>query len=96
MPCESGPSYDPSGDLDKVTRILCGVLRKLSDYEISPNKLLDAEGQEWWQEHQAQDARREAAERAAQEREQRRQDALAKLSPEEKSLLGLRLSFQPS
>ncbi len=43
--------------------------------------------EEWWADHQAEDARRKAAEEAALEA--RKQAALSKLTPEERELLGL-------
>ena len=43
--------------------------------------------EEWWADHQAEDARRKAAEQAALEA--RKQAALSKLTPEERELLGI-------
>ena len=81
--------------LDSVTRMLCGILDQVESAE-DPVKLEDlpAETQQWWREHKAADAERNAEvarqERAAKQHEDLRQRGLMKLTPEERKALGLR------
>lgn len=45
--------------------------------------------EKWWDEHKAEDHRRKKAEAEKQERERLRTEALSKLTPEERSALGI-------
>jgi hypothetical protein len=96
MPCydgngPGGVSYyeDPSTRrrLDLATRVACEVLRNHSAPVIKES--FSKEVQDWWAKHQADDARREAAEKAKKAREKARVTALAKLTAAERKLLGL-------
>jgi hypothetical protein len=95
MPCRSdyGDAHNDSGlktELDKVTRLLCGVCRDYErNYGLPVSALGDVELGRWWEEHKAADAKRVAREKAAEEKEQKKRQALSKLTPEEKKLLGL-------
>lgn len=75
-------------EVQTFTRILCEAC-----------KAIDAQGrmgayslelQLWWRDHQEQDARHEREQREAAAREEAKQRAMAKLTPEERAALGLR------
>jgi len=91
MPCDSGRSaYEESEriirrKLDAVTQMLCWLCRVTEPEVIAMNPNLVA----WWAAHQADDARREETLRLEVEAKRQRQEALAKLSPQERALLGL-------
>ena len=94
MPCRGGgPAYESYENpetkrrLDLATRVACEVLRGHSGHYIQTS--LSKETRDWWAKHQAEAARREAAERAKQEKEKARAAALSKLSEAERKLLGL-------
>jgi ABC-type cobalamin/Fe3+-siderophores transport system ATPase subunit len=102
MPCQSYDSRweDHSDDRDKIrelkkqadmlARIACKALAELEANEIEDILLLrDDEVREWWQAHKEAD-RKAAAARAEKERKEKvKEEALAKLSHEERELLGL-------
>ena len=67
--------------LDAMTRRLC-EWSKAND-----PRTLSLEFQIWWRDHQAFDRKREATERAIAERDALREQALAKLTPEERKAL---------
>ncbi len=103
MPCMS---YDddwrkqPSDDrkikelkaqADKLARIACKALGALEAMEKEDFLLLkDDEVREWWQTHQEADRRARAEAQAKQERKEAKERVLAKLTEEEKILLGLK------
>lgn len=97
MPCR----YDPPGgspeekirkqfrkDLDSLTRMLCVASNRLEKENLM--HLLPDENKEWYENHKKQDAAREAEERKKKEAENRRKAALAKLSDEDKKILGIK------
>lgn len=101
MPCQS---YDTSWaetsndrdvkrlkkEADKLARIACRALQELEDNGIEDMLLLkDDETREWWLKHKEAD-RKAREKREAEERRQRMYDeALAKLSQEEREVLGI-------
>jgi len=94
MPCRSDDRYDCDSskpELDKVTRLLCDVCKHLEKGHSasfifnSPSELST-----WWKKHQAEDQKREAVEKAEALKEQKKRDALNKLTDEEKKLLGIK------
>ena len=102
MPCQS---YDNSWDrgdddrrkirelkkqADMLARIACKALTELEDNKIEDLLLLrDDEVRAWWQAHKEAD-RKAAAARAEKERKEKiKEEALAKLSHEERELLGI-------
>ena len=97
MPCMSYDD-DPHADLrewkkktDKLARIACKAMTELTEQGKADFLLIkDDEVREWWEAHQIADRQaREAREK--KERENRiRQEALAKLTPEEKKILGIK------
>ncbi len=103
MPCvyeDDGRSIDAeiarkrAEELDKVTRLLCQLCARivhLDGYNSKFHHLLDPETYTWYQEHVKADRLREERERKAKEEEilRKKKRALAKLSAEEKEILGL-------
>jgi hypothetical protein len=101
MPCQSYESSwaNSSSDsevrklkkeADKLARIACRALQELEDNGIEDMLLLkDDETREWWLKHKEAD-RRAREKREAEERRQRMyNEALAKLSQEEREVLGI-------
>ena len=98
MPCRSYDDDNSSYELDRVrklndklARIACKALGELEKNGIEDLLLLeDDEVREWWKAHKEADAKAAAA-RAEKERIAKlRKDALAKLSPEERKVLGIK------
>lgn len=92
MPCryETGDESAArlSSELSKVTRLLCSACKVLQRSSIMWKTQYSDELQEWWEEHQ------KLKEREDREHERLKQDllkknALSKLTPEEKKVLGL-------
>lgn len=99
MPCRDYESdtWDYSSEnrqlkkqADRLARIACKAMTALAEMGKEDFLLLqDDEVREWWQAHQEAD-RKEKARIAEKERRERiKADALARLSDEEKELLGL-------
>ena len=102
MPCMSyetewaRPSNDSEIKLlkkeaDKLARVACKALQALEDMGKEDFLLLqDDEVRDWWKAHKEADARARAAEEAKRLKKEARDRTLAKLSDEEKVLLGLK------
>lgn len=102
MPCQSYDNSWDSGDDDRrkirelkkqadmLARIACKALEELEKNEVEDMLLLaDDEVRTWWAKHK-EDDRKEQARQAEIERKARiKQEALDRLSDEEKELLGL-------
>ena len=97
MPCMSyddRPDYDARDwkkKTDKLARIACKAMTELVEQGKADFLILrDDEVREWWEQHQIADRQaREAREK--KEREARiRKEALAKLTPEERKILGIK------
>lgn len=101
MPCQSYDNEWDSGSserkirelkkqADMLARIACKALTELEKNEVADLLILkDDEVATWWKKHKEDDAR-EAARLAEIERKKRvKEEALARLSDEEKELLGL-------
>ena len=98
MPCRD--DWDSADQLaeyqrkvDRLTRMLCGLCKEVDavqDAELSM-ELIDRVPnlRKWWKGHQAADRKREARERAERERGRKIGIALAKLTDEERELLGI-------
>ena len=76
---------------DKLARIACAAMSALvkdgrEDFLLLEND----EVRKWWQEHQEADRKAREAEELKQKRARAKAEALAKLSDEEKILLGLK------
>lgn len=104
MPCQS---YDESWDngsnerkirelkkqVDKLARIACKALTELEKNEVEDMLLLgDDEVRTWWKKHKEDDAREQARLAEIERKERVKQEALAKLSDEERKLLGIRVN----
>ena len=97
MPCMSyddRPDYssrDWKNKTDKLARIACKAMTELVEQGKADFLILrDDEVRDWWEQHQIADRQaREAREK--KEREARiRKEALAKLTPEERKILGIK------
>lgn len=103
MPCSDGGCdnnhvTELGQRLDKVTRLLCGLCKVINEagkvgineavFEWMPE--LDA----WWKNHQTEDRIRLEREREERKEKQDTERALAKLSPRERRLLGIKKKFQ--
>lgn len=73
--------------LTSMTEIACQAMAALES--LDELKLMSAEANEWWQEHKAIDALRKSREVRKREKAEAKKKALAKLSPDEKEVLGL-------
>lgn len=99
MPCRDyeSDSYDYHAEsvkmkqqADKLARIACKALTALEENGIEDFLLLqDDEVRQWWKQHKEADRREKARVAELQRREAVKQEALNKLSSEEKELLGL-------
>lgn len=103
MPCSDGGSWETTHTeyvdnpetkkrLDKVTRLLCFVMRNLTPadrkqlYSYASNgKALAA----WWYKHQEEDRKRELEESRRKALQTKKKKALAKLTTEDRKLLNL-------
>jgi hypothetical protein len=103
MPCQSYDdnwrSYDSDRDkvkelknqADKLARIACKALNALEAMGKEDFLLLkDDEVRAWWTEHKEADRKAREAERIKQERKEAKARAMAKLTDEDKILLGLK------
>jgi len=102
MPCQSYDNSWDSGDDDRrkirelkkqadmLARIACKALTELEDNKIEDMLLLrDDEVRGWWLRHKEDDRKAKEAREAKERREAKKAAALAKLSEEEKELLGI-------
>lgn len=93
MPCQ-----DPDADreelavqaakIHRLTKALCAQLRSLEAQGLS--HLIHPSLRGFWQKHKEADERRRQAEERRLEQERQKRAAVAKLTPEERRLLGLR------
>lgn len=97
MPCMSyddDPGYSDrqwKKKTDMLARIACKALTELEKQGRADFLLIDdTEVREWWTAHKAADAKAQAAKEERARREQVKQDALAKLTKEEKKVLGIK------
>jgi HD superfamily phosphohydrolase len=75
---------------DRLARIACKAMTALEENEIEDFLLLkDDEVREWWQKHKEADRKEQARLAEIERRERVKSEALARLSDEEKELLGL-------
>ena len=94
MPCMSsegmgqGYDYEARAENDRLARVSCDIMRVLEMQGIDLS-LFNGETREWWDRHKAEDRRRETAAATAARKQELRQAALAKLSPDEREALGL-------
>lgn len=77
-------------EADKLARIACKAMTELiksghADFLV----LKDDEVREWWEQHQEADRKAQEAQLEKERREQVKKEALAKLSDDEKRVLGI-------
>jgi hypothetical protein len=99
MPCRSDYPDEPTvlktthddvrEQLDTVTRLLCGLCRRVKQEGKDELIVNDHELGRWWVKHEAWDKKREKEELALAAAKAKKQTALNKLSAEEKKILGL-------
>jgi len=77
--------------LDKVTRLLCSVMTYLTpnDRKYLYSQSFGPELKKWWDSHQEQDRKRTREESIKKAKEEFKKKTLAKLTKEEKKILGL-------
>jgi hypothetical protein len=102
MPCQSYDTAWAAGsddyevrklkkEADRLARIACKAMEALTRADQADFLLLkDDEVREWWIKHQEDDRRAQEKEAARLRREQVKQDALAKLTTEEREALGIK------
>lgn len=102
MPCSDG-GWDRGADQtreiidlerrnDKLARIACAVMTALEENGQEDFILLqNEEVREWWAEHKEFDRQRRAKEAERKRIAQVKKEALAKLSAEERKVLGIKL-----
>lgn len=87
MPCDgSGYPDTTRAELNRLAPLLCEACKLLERHSIPVSIRLAA----WWDEHKEIDRKREQRERQEAEQEAKRKDALSKLTPAERKLLGIR------
>lgn len=94
MPCYSGDEEDyrrasaseAKAQLDLATRVACKAMRYLEELGAD---FPDSETALWWIEHKEKDNLRLQREREKRKAEKKKEAALAKLTPEERKLLGI-------
>jgi len=99
MPCRDyeSDSWDYSSEnrklkqqADKLARIACKAMQALEELEQEDFLLLkDDEVRQWWAQHKEADRKEKARVAEKERRERVKAEALARLSAEEKELLGL-------
>ena len=76
---------------DRLARIACKAMTTLEELEKEDFLLLkDEEVREWWKKHKEADAKAAAARAEKERRERIKKEALAKLSAEERAILGIK------
>lgn len=96
------PCVDPGDDgrfiglqakkIDMLTRLLCEACQMLDDKVDEVGTTHDPRSRElqnWWAAHKMADLKRKAAEAKEERRDKLRREALAKLTEEERQVLGL-------
>lgn len=102
MPCYDGsgptPSYSDTFEMqqikarnDMLARIACRAMTELEKNGMEDFLLLsDEETRVWWTAHKAWDAKRQAEEAEKLRKEQIKKEAIAKLTAEEREVLGIK------
>ena len=93
MPCRNGNEENylaieakAKAELDLATRVACKAMRCLEELGAA---FPDSETALWWIEHKEQDRLRLQREQEKRQAKMKKKAALAKLTPEERKLLGL-------
>ncbi len=95
MPCNSGmgssfsgTDYEARRENDRMARVMCDMLRALEAQGVDVS-IYGPDAAKWWAEHKAHDARRKLQEETAKRQAEIREQALSKLSDEERAALGI-------
>ena len=93
MPCrdygyEEYEAQKTKEKLDMLTRNLCAAMKLIEKKDLLIKMPMEA--REWWTKHKELDAKEEAKRNEELRKQKLKNAALDKLSPEEKTLLGLR------
>lgn len=92
MPCRD---YDDNGSStialyrqrnDELASMLCEACRTMQQYGVIPNGRIAV----WWKKHQEADRAAEFMRRKQLEEDKKRKEAMKKLTPEERKLLGVK------
>ena len=93
MPCRYDPSPEEirrnQEELDTMARLACDFCTMIEKGEIEGLGDVPEWARKWWEAHKVADARRREADRKAAIRQKEKDDALAKLTPAERKVLGL-------
>jgi hypothetical protein len=85
-----GPTTDSGKELrDKLARIACRALAELERVDPDNKVLQNKETKAWWTQHKIDDAKAMEAKRKAEEAKAKKKAALAKLTDEDRRILGL-------
>ena len=103
MPCRDDYSLSDFSNtnqakIDKLTRMLCSVMRAIDDGRLVPAKgylIPTKEVYEWWRDHKEKDRQEQERLLKIEKENQLKQSALSKLTWEEKLVLGLAYTDQP-
>lgn len=101
MPCVSDgyyPSFEDQvrKELNLVRAIACGLLKlddsieTLSEVDWKEQGITLDQAQEWWLDHQQRDRARKRQELLAAEKQAKKDAALAKLTDEDRKILGIK------
>lgn len=90
MPCmDGGPTREEisrqNQDFEIITKLACRLCKEIEKRGEKVPKF----AKDWWERHKLADEERKRLEKVKKEKERRKQNALAKLSPEDKKALGL-------
>lgn len=92
MPCETrgyGPSERELHAME-ATKLLCHLCGRLEKEDRADLITRDLSLDRWWKQHQAWDRERKASEDEATRKREAKDAALAKLTPDERRMLGVR------
>ena len=90
MPCrDGGPTLESEqqSKIHDLTRMLCSVLEMVESEHMLGN--IHGEVHAWWDRHKKEDIERKRQESARRTAQEKKLEALSKLTPEERRLLGL-------
>jgi cytosine/adenosine deaminase-related metal-dependent hydrolase len=90
-PTESWQYKELKENNDKLARIACKAMTELVKQGTADFLVIrDDEVREWWEKHQEADRKAQEAKAEKARLAKAKKDALAKLTPEEKKILGLK------
>lgn len=93
MPCSSGEGpnyYEDTSKIDHLTNMLCGLCTRIENTDSGYLLEDDESLMKWWDQHKKEDNERKALEESLAKRQKLKEEALSKLTKEEREALGLR------